>query len=276
MSALRPGIAVLRFVWNHPANRGKRFRALLRAVRFQVRGRTGRPTQTPIGESTRMWAVLHRASSSKVVYGNPPDYPEMMAWRRLLEPDDLFMDVGSNVGVYSLWAIDCGAEAIAVEPSADTVALLRENLALNGNPRVEVHQCALAGVPGEMWLSEGRDSTNHLMVGSTSGERVEVRTLDDLLGERTAAGVKIDVEGAERLVLEGATRALSEHRIQVLQLEWNSMSRKVLGEDRSPVEALLRTHGYTFARPDEAGHLHPTEDVRMGADIFALAPGHKA
>jgi FkbM family methyltransferase len=55
----------------------------------------------------------------------------MMAWRRILKPGDLFVDVGANVGAYTLWAIDCEARVIAVEPNAETAERLRRNIALN-------------------------------------------------------------------------------------------------------------------------------------------------
>jgi hypothetical protein len=100
-----------------------------------------------------------------------------------------------------------------------------------------------------------------------------VDILDNLLGDRCAAGVKIDVEGAERLVLEGASRALAERRIGVLQLEWNAMSQRVLGESRASVADLLARHGYRLARPDHHGLLQPTQAVPVSTrDIFAVAP----
>src|SRR5215203_2592064 len=104
MSAAHDAYKVLRYVWRHPANRHARWRGVGRAVAFQVRGRLGRPTLATIGSRSRMWVELHHAGASKVLYSNPPDWPEMLAWQRLLSPGDLFVDVGSNVGAYALWA----------------------------------------------------------------------------------------------------------------------------------------------------------------------------
>ena len=84
---------VARFVWSHPANDGERVRALLRAARFQARGRVlRRRTLARIGERSWIWADLHRTGASKVVYANPPDHPEMMVWRQHLRAGDLFVD----------------------------------------------------------------------------------------------------------------------------------------------------------------------------------------
>ena len=108
---------------------------MLRATGFQVRGRVLRKrTLARLGERSIIWADLHRTSASRVVYANPPDYSEMLAWRNALRPGDLFIDVGANVGSYAIWAAELGAEVIALEPADDTFYLLEENVALNGYP----------------------------------------------------------------------------------------------------------------------------------------------
>jgi len=271
---LRDVQAVTTFIWNHPANRERRLRSLLRSVRFQLKGRMGRRTITPIGIHGRMYADLHWTGASKVVYANPPDWAEMQAWRRILKPGDIFLDVGSNVGSYALWAADLGAEVIAVEPDANAVARLRENIGLSQFD-VEVLQCALGRKLGSSFLTTGLDTVNHLVMNPTpDSQMIAVRTVDDVLGERYAAGVKIDVEGAERLVLEGATKALEQHRIGYLQLEWNEMSRCVLNEDRKPVHGLLRSFGYRLYRPDSEGALRPVGNTDYGSDVFAVSPVH--
>ena len=217
-----------------------------------------------------MWAVLHHTASAKVAYASPPDWLEMQAWRRLLGAGDLFVDVGANAGTYSVWAADLGADVVAVEPGDEARRLLLDNVSLNPGAVVAVLACALGSEAGSMGFTEGLDATNHLLPGAAGGFRVEVRTLDEVLGARVAAGVKVDVEGAERLVLEGAERALSEGRIMVLQLEWNAMSHEVLGEDRRPVAEILTRHGYELCRPDTNGRLHPVSDRGYGDDVFAV------
>lgn len=54
-------------------------------------------------------------SASTVVYANLPAYSEMLAWRRIIRPGDVFIDVGANVGSYGLWAADHGACVLAFE-----------------------------------------------------------------------------------------------------------------------------------------------------------------
>jgi FkbM family methyltransferase len=229
---------------------------------------------TTIGRRGRMRVWLHDTTAAKALYANPPDWNEMLAWRRILRPGDLFVDVGSNVGSYALWAADAGAEVIAVEPSPAAAAKLRANIALNDLP-ITVRACALASEPDQLWLTCDLGAMNHLLPEpSATAERVDVDTLDNVIGDRYAAGVKIDVEGVERLVLEGAPRALAQRRIGVLQVEWNAMSQRVLGETRAPVAALLARHGYRLVRPDQRGMLQDTQVSPVSTeDMFAVAPG---
>jgi len=273
IESLRQATSVLSYVWHHQANRGSRPSAVLRALRFQIRGRIFRaPTVTPIGESLRMYAVLHHAASSKVLYGNPPDWNEMIFWRSVLRADDIFVDVGSNVGPYTLWAADCSACVIAVEPDSDATDHLLANLSLNPLVSVRVEQCALGAAPGEISMTSGLDTTNRIVIDGTGDQRVPVRTLDSLIDNRRVRGVKIDVEGAERLVLEGATNALASHLVDYIQLEWNSLSEAVLDEDRTPAAAILEACGYGFFRPDASGRLHPVTKETSTTDIFAVSP----
>ena len=99
------GAGVLRFVWSHPANSRHRVRAVLRAVRYQARVRLlRRRAVARLGERSRLWVDPHRTAASKVIYANPPDLPEMLVWQRALREGGLFVDVGANVGSYTILA----------------------------------------------------------------------------------------------------------------------------------------------------------------------------
>jgi FkbM family methyltransferase len=257
--------------WRHPGNEGRRIEALGRVSWFHVKARAFHArTRVPIGDHSKMWADRGFACTVELVLGNPPDWPYMQAWRSFLRPDTLFVDVGANAGLYSIWAADLGSEVIAVEPEPEVRRALAENAALNGY-HVEIVAAALASEIGEMRLTQRFGPMNHLLPDDSSGGiAVAVRTLDDVLGDRMAHGVKIDVEGAEHLVLKGGPVAIAERRLPVIQLEWNGASKRVFGEGRQVVAELLAASGYDFYRPDEHGRLQPTDTNLLGSDIFAL------
>jgi FkbM family methyltransferase len=201
-----------------------------------------------------------------MVYGNPPDYPEMLVWRYSLGPGDLFVDVGANVGGYTIWAAESGADVMALEPASETFALLAENVALNGYT-VDAIQAAAGSACGIARFTSGQDCVNRM--DPCGSVEIRVVTIDSVIGDRTVAGMKVDVEGFEIEVLLGSSRALAEHRIKLLQLEWNTTSLAAVGTDRGPVADLLARHGYGLYRPDSRGFLVPIDDVSFGADVFA-------
>ncbi len=272
MSAIVPtqvvvAAEVIKYVWRHPANSGQRARALLRAVRYQAVGRLlGRRAVARLGEHSRLWVDLHRTAAALALYANPPDVPEMRAWRAALASGGLFIDVGANVGTYTIWAAELGAEVIALEPAPDTFELLRENVALNGY-QVTMVRAAAGDHCGTACFTAGRDAVNCLDPAGPA--MTDLVTVDSLLGDRHAAGMKIDVEGFEIDVLRGCSRALADHRIGLIQLEWNEASRFALGTDRRPIAELLAGYGYQLHRPDLSGHLVQVTDPGFGADVFA-------
>jgi FkbM family methyltransferase len=258
---------VVKFVWEHPSNEGERTRALLRAAGFQARGRVlHRRTLARLGEKSVIWADLHRTGASRVIYANPPDHHEMLTWRNGLRPGDLFVDVGANVGSYAIWAAELGAEVIALEPADDTFALLEENVALNGYP-IKTIRAAAGATPGTARFTSGRDCVNRLDPDGIA--EIAVITIDSIIGNRTIAGMKVDVEGFEIDVLRGCEQALSEHRVRLIQLEWNSTSMQAVGTDREPVADLLAKHDYSLYCADPDGSLVLLTDLSFRPDIFA-------
>ena len=178
------------------------------------------------------------------------------------------MDVGANIGSYAIWAADLGAEAIALEPAEDTFALLLENVVLNGYP-IRTIQAAAGAICGTTRFTSGRDTVNRM--DPEGSVETMIVTIDSIIGNRTVAGMKVDVEGFEIDVLRGCERALSEHRIKLIQLEWNRASEEAVAADRGPVADLLAAHGYSLFRPDDSGVLVPLGDPSFGPDVFARA-----
>jgi FkbM family methyltransferase len=275
-SVVRDVEYVLRQVFANPGNKGERLRRTAEALVFPVWTRlTG-------GYWTTSYAggqiVVRRGQgASHTVYARLPDYREMSFWLGALNPGDLFVDVGANIGIYTLLIASHGCDVIAVEPARDARRLLEVNLGLNGL-KATIVPAALGRVPGQGALTAELGSMNYLVPSAAEAgapdepvTEVAVTTLDDVLDDRTAAGVKIDVEGFELDVLLGASRTLGEQRVGVLQLEWNSMARERFGRGRHEIAQTLLDADYVLARPDDHGRLRPTV-ADEGPDLFAVAP----
>jgi len=134
----------------------------------------------------------------------------------VVHPGDVVYDVGANVGVYTLLTsvlVGSSGSVVAFEPVPDNLAFLRRHVTLNDLDNVEVVAAAVADTDGEARFSLG----GHPSVGRLheSGELVVRQvTLDAFFqepGRRPPAALKIDVEGGELLVLNGARKLLAEH-----------------------------------------------------------------
>jgi FkbM family methyltransferase len=143
--------------------------------------------------------------------------------RRLIRPGDTFIDVGANVGVHTL----CAAHAmqgqgrvIAFEPFPRTSELLKRTLTMNGLASFcDVRQEAVSDQRGERDLFVGRVSAHHSLIelgdlvsASSPPIKVPVVCLDDVIAPlETVDLIKIDVEGVELEVLNGARRIVAEN-----------------------------------------------------------------
>jgi FkbM family methyltransferase len=145
-------------------------------------------------------------------------------YRQFARPGDLVFDVGAHVGNRARALASIGCRVIALEPQPVFARILRRLFARSA--AVEVIEAAVAGAPGDAWLSvsERTPTVSTLAAGWRDArarepgfggvewnQRVRVRTvtLDDLVAQYgTPAFVKIDVEGGEPAVLAGLTRAV--------------------------------------------------------------------
>lgn len=142
--------------------------------------------------------------------------PDQTCWvASQLKPGNVLFDVGAAVGYYTLVASPLvGPEGLVVafEPDPKNAAFLRRHVAINQLKNVEVHQAAIGDCTGQACFTRGTGTgTGHL---DESGEAtVTLWKLDDILEHtRTPTHIKIDVEGAELDVLEGARNLLSTAR----------------------------------------------------------------
>jgi FkbM family methyltransferase len=140
---------------------------------------------------------------------------EVAAVRQVLETASVFVDVGANVGFFTCLARQLGRSVIAVEPMPQNLEVLYTNLQANGFEDVEVFPVGLASRSGLATLFGG--GTGASLIDAWAGAQTAFRrtiplsTLDTILANRFQGLpllVKIDVEGSEFGVLQGAQRTL--------------------------------------------------------------------
>ena len=247
----RPGLVerlamrLSKLAWS-PSVRQPLKKMYLRALTLQTRGR-GLPALLPGGESVRVLPEYRFLS------WNPDEY---RAFRAAVRPGMTALDIGANVGAYSLligqWVGSSGA-VFAFEPSPDAHDGLQRHIHLNALDAIVTPVRAAAGAAS---------STSRFVVGTTAGESrlattatlatddeattvdVPVTTIDDFCAREhlTPDFIKIDVEGAELDVLRGARETIRRTRgrlslfVEIHPSIWRT-SGVTLGDVRAELDA---------------------------------------
>ena len=239
----------LRFILGHPLNTGSRANALGRFVSWQIRSRVfPGPAIVPFVNGSRLMIRRGRPGSTGNLYTRLHEFAEMGFVLHALRKGDVLADVGANVGAYSILAASLpGTRCIAFEPASDTFELLAENVRLNDYAsRVTMHRMAIGNADGEVSLTTSLDTVNHVAAPTDEGVAQEVvpsRRLDTVLGAETPAVIKIDVEGYETQVIEGAPQTLASEKLLAIVLEMNGSGARY-GLDETQLDATLLARGF--------------------------------
>jgi len=271
-----PLISSLRFLLTHPINRREPVKALLRVAKWQAGTRLvpGPVVFNWIG-GTRFIVRRGEAGLTGNVYCGLHEFADMAFVLHVLGPGDCFVDVGANVGSYTILA--CGvrkARGHCFEPVPETFGRLMDNLRLNDlSARVEAHNAGVSDEPGELWFSTNEDCTNHVIEGPDASPKaalVKSVTLDSTLGDVAVSLMKIDVEGLETRVLGGAAKTLSAPALHSVIMELNGSGARYGYRDESLVEkmAAYGFHEYAYEPFERKLHrVHPA-GPRSGNSIF--------
>src|SRR5581483_1735884 len=219
---LRPLLSTLRFIATHPVSSRRPLAGFWRYGRWQIESRLRPEVEFTWIEGSKLIVRNGMAGATGNIYCGLHEFSDMAFLLHLLRPDDLFIDVGANVGSYSVLASAvCGACAIAVEPDPDTMRSLRRNIEANGiGHRVAFVEAALGATPGTARFTVGLDTTNRIAPPGDAGTReVRVKTLDEIARGQHPVLVKLDVEGHEAMVLEGGRDTLRHPSLLAVQVE---------------------------------------------------------
>jgi len=190
---------------------------------------------------TRVWrrtTEVVTPSGLKLTTGFHPAYELMREGKfeveetalitRLLDQVEVFVDIGANLGYYTCLALQHRKPVVAVEPQQQNLRCLYRNLIANGfQDRAEVFPVALSARPGLLTLYGASGPSASLIKGWAGyspayQQVVPVSTLDHILGGRfpdLQLFIKIDVEGAEYQVMEGARETISRNKKPIWLLE---------------------------------------------------------
>jgi FkbM family methyltransferase len=177
--------------------------------------------------------------------------PETIEWIDTFAPGDVLVDIGANVGMYSIYAGARGHQVIAFEPESQNYALIHRNIFLNGlSDRVQCLNIAMSDTDGLDFLFmrqflQGAAFNNlgealdphHREFKPAFKQAVVSSSLDSFLQrfpDRFPNHIKVDVDGLESQIIRGAARTLRDERVKSMLVEIN----EDLAEDREACRAI--------------------------------------
>lgn len=239
-----------RFISSHPLARKQKSKALCRWLRWQIGSRLlGWPVVVPYVNKTRLLVRRGMTGATGNLYCGLHEFNDMAFVLHFLRPEDLFVDVGANIGSYTILASATGASAISFEPVRTSFEALLDNVHINRlHGTVKAVNSAVGRENGELVMTADRDTTNQAIKpgndyqGTTT--RVPVTTLDAALeGKPIPPLIKIDVEGFESEVIAGAHGLFSSPEQLAVIMELNGSGARY-GVDEATLHRQMLEFGY--------------------------------
>lgn len=218
-------INTAKLILRHPVNQDCRPQAIKRYVTWQIGSRfLKKPVVWDWINGAKFLVKTGEVGLTGNIYNGLHEFEDMSFVLHALKPEDLFVDVGANAGSYTILACaSIGANVIAFEPSSETFKRLESNAKINNlGKKLRLVKSALGSKKGVVKFSKSLDSQNCVLSQDVKeSESVNVTTLDVFLNGECPFIIKVDVEGYEMEVLEGAKNTLSNPNLNAVIVEIN-------------------------------------------------------
>ena len=271
-------INLLKFLWTHPMSRRRRLSAMSRFLRWQLVSRIiSAPVLVKWINDTSF--ILSRGESgiSGNYYVGLHEQDEMAFLLKTIARDEVFVDVGANVGSYTLIASGVkGAKGIVFEPVPETYLRLMRNLRLNDlTTRVKAYNRGVSSMGGKLRFITNMNCENHVVDVDVENTleflEIEVVKLDDIFSAGPSPHVmKIDVEGHEENVLEGAHSVLANRDLNIVIMEVNFLFGCMKKHECAAVRIMLDNgfSPHTYSMREKELHLLQADETWPSNIIF--------
>lgn len=224
-------------------------------------------------------------SASLIYYQGLSEYETADFVERVLKPGMTFLDIGAHIGEYTLLAaqlVGSEGKVYAFEPQPSLFPILAKNVKQNGLEHVELNQTAVSNSEGKIEFAVASESSVSSIRNNASDEskykliHVKSVSLDNFWSKHTGRIdlIKIDVEGAEKLVFEGAKRLMNLDSSQspIWLFEYAPTAYTKFDYQAKDLLELLQTYGYKIYRYLESGkfrNFSPEQDCKGIINLVA-------
>jgi FkbM family methyltransferase len=240
-------LRILKFILTHPLNQKKPFQSLLRFFKWQINIRLNPyPIIFSFAEKSKLILVRGLTGATGNLYCGLHEFEDMAFVLHFLRGSDLFVDIGANVGSYTLLAgNEREAQTVSIEPIPSTFNFLKTNVALNNIQRnVKCLNIGLGSAKGVLSFTASHDTMNHVATNSEFDTiNVNIERFDDIISIEKTCLIKMDVEGFEAEVIKGMNNALQNPSFKALIIELNG-SGKRYGFDDASIHTTLVQYGF--------------------------------
>jgi FkbM family methyltransferase len=202
-------------------------------------------------------------------------------FKKILKPEDVFFDIGANVGYYSFIAsqlIGNSGRVHAFEPIVDNVSMLMMNIQANAITNIIVNQVAVGAKSGilTLYTENGKPENSGWASVVQAGRRntnvnVEVISLDDYLLSRNIEHIrliKMDIEGSEQSALHGGSHLFSREDAPDIICEVNPFLLNLLKQDSRAITKALVDFGYFLYKIDDLSSVNPEKVFIKNTDLY--------
>ena len=248
----------LPWLFSHDVARKHPFRTVWRLINWEFIRILNRTVESRYDGTFDITLMPHEGASRLAYYFGVSE-PELFDfYERFLKPGMTVVDAGANIGLHTLFfakRVGLEGRVYAFEPGQSAFDRLQSHIKRNQLTNVRCFHCALGAAEGVVSITENfRDNSRNFVVESSpeidGTKNVALHSLNQILKEESVGSVdflKIDVEGFEPQVLEGASSYLRRQCIRVLQLELDDSSLARSGYTADQVSDMLHGFGYRRA-----------------------------
>lgn len=214
---------IITFINKHPLGKQKKIKSYIRFFNWQISQSVN--SKLVVKNWVNNIKIIVKKGMTGLtgsIYVGLHEFEEMCFVLHYLDKKDTFIDIGANVGCYSLLAASKNSSVIAFEPDFDALSMLNLNIRLNNFDNVTVHSYAVGETKQNISFTKGLDTVNHIVSSDEPNSRiVKMINIDSIPIESNSIVMKIDVEGYEENVLKGTQHYLKD-KVKVIIVETNN------------------------------------------------------
>ena len=236
---------IIKFIINHPIGKTNKFKYLYNFFKWQIISKIYKyPIIVNYIQDSKLIVKKSLHSATANMYVGLQEFEEMAFTLHVLKEEDFFCDIGANIGIYSILASKIKkSKTIAFEPDKTAFYYLKNNISINNiEDKVLLNKFALGNFNGNINFSKNLNSENHIINSSDKNIRVvNIQTLNTCITNIPIL-IKIDVEGYEYHILQGASEILKNKTLKAIIIELNGIAKRYNIQDSSIHNLLLKNN----------------------------------